>query len=57
MFGYGKKKNKDKLPVSAQATEIGKLYYKVGKDGVITTLQACLHQWKEHEITEYDIWY
>jgi hypothetical protein len=57
MFGYGKKKNKDKLPASVQATKIGKLYYKVGKDGVITNLQAWLHQWKEHKITEYDTLY
>jgi hypothetical protein len=31
------------------------LYYKVGKEGVVTNYQAWLHGWREHIITEFDV--
>jgi hypothetical protein len=45
MFGYGKKRggnNKGHQQHPNGTTETGILYYKVGKDGVITNLQAWL---------------
>jgi hypothetical protein len=31
------------------------LYYKEGKDGIITSYQAWLQGWREHKITEFDV--
>jgi hypothetical protein len=56
MFGYGKK-NHGKQPAQSQNSETGLLYYKVGKDGVITNFQSWLRGWKEHKITEYDVYF
>jgi hypothetical protein len=62
MFGYGKK-NRGKQTGQQQYNnntnnnETGLLYYKVGKDGVITNFQAWLRGWKEHKITEYDVYF
>ncbi len=36
-------------------TETGLLYYRVGKNGVMTNFQAWLPGWEEHKITEYDV--
>jgi hypothetical protein len=54
MFGYGKN-NKQKKQTQSNASEMNLLYYKVGKDGVVTNFQAWLREWKEHNITEYDV--
>jgi hypothetical protein len=56
MFGYGKK-NQTKKPNSPSHNETGLLYYKVGKDGAVTNFQAWLRGWKEHKITEYDVFF
>ena len=44
MFGYGKKQDSNNNIAGYQnnnnSNETGLLYYKVGKDGVITNLQA-----------------
>ena len=53
MFGYGKR-NQAKKPM-LNSGETGLLYYRVGKDGVMTNFQAWLRGWKEHKITEYDV--
>ena len=58
MFGYGKKRggnNKGHQQNNNGNNETGLLYYKVGKDGVITNLQAWLRGWKETKINEYDV--
>jgi hypothetical protein len=39
MFGYGKN-NKQKKLTQSNASETNLLYYKVGKDGVVTNFQA-----------------
>jgi hypothetical protein len=57
MFGYGKKRggnNKGQQQNNGN-NETGLLYYKVGKDGVVTNLQAWLRGWKETKINEYDV--
>jgi hypothetical protein len=56
MFGYGKK-NRGKQTGSSglNGNETGLLYYKVGRDGVITNFQAWLRGWKDHKIMEYDV--
>jgi hypothetical protein len=56
MFRYGKKNQAKKL-VSTSNNETGLLYYKVGKDGAVTNFQAWLRGWKEHKITEYDVFF
>jgi hypothetical protein len=57
MFGYGKKNKAAKKPDSSGCNEMGLLYYKVGKDGAITNFLAWLRGWKEHKITEYDVFF
>jgi hypothetical protein len=49
--GDGKKQQQTKKTSS----ETSLLYYKVGKDGIITNYQAWLQGWMEHEITEFDV--
>jgi hypothetical protein len=56
MFGYGEKLQARK-PDSSGRNETGLLYYKVGKDGAVTNFQAWLRGWKEHKITEYDMFF
>jgi hypothetical protein len=51
MFGYGKKQQQTKKTSS----ETSMLYYKEGKDGIITSYQAWLGGWREHKITEFDV--
>jgi hypothetical protein len=51
MFGYGKKQQQ----VKKIASETTLLYYKVGKEGVVTNYQAWLRGWREHKITEFDV--
>jgi hypothetical protein len=53
MFGYGKKLQQSKK-TSAETTI---LYYKVGKEGVMTNYQAWLRGWREHKITEFDVFF
>lgn len=53
MFGYGKKLQQSKKP-SAETTI---LYYKVGKEGVMTNYQVWLLGWREHKITEFDMFF
>lgn len=59
MFGYGKKSggnnNKGGHPQNNNNNDAGLLYYKVGKDGVVTNLQAWLRRWKETKINEFDV--
>jgi hypothetical protein len=59
MFGYGKKNRQKQAASTSSSTgnETGLLYYKVGKDGVVTNFQAWLRGWKEHKIMEYDVTY
>jgi hypothetical protein len=54
MFGYGKKAQQ---PKETSASETTLLYYKVGKEGVITNYQAWLRGWREHKITEFDVFF
>ncbi len=52
VFGYGKiQQQTTKKP----SNETSLLYYKVGKDGVITNYQAWLRGWREHKITKFDV--
>ncbi len=51
MFGYGKKHQQ----IKKTSSEMTLLYYKVGKEGVITNYQAWLRGWREHKITEFDV--
>jgi hypothetical protein len=53
MFGYGKKQQ----TMKKAAGEATPLYYKVGKEGVITNYQAWLRSWREHKITEFDVFF
>jgi len=53
MFGYGKKLQQSKK-TSAETTI---LYYKVGKEGIMTNYQAWLRGWREHKITEFDVFF
>jgi hypothetical protein len=53
MFGYGKKQQQKKA-VNNDSTL---LYYKVGKEGVVTNYQAWLRSWREHKITEFDVFF
>ena len=59
MFGYGKKQggnnNNKGYQHNNNSSETGLLYYKVGKDGVVTNLQAWLRGWKETKINQYDV--
>ena len=59
MFGYGKKQvsnnNNTGYQNNKNSNETGLLYYKVGKDGVITNLQAWIRGWKETKINQYDV--
>ncbi len=52
MFGYRKKQQQAK---KGSGNESNLLYYKVGKEGVITNYQAWLRGWREHKITEFDV--
>jgi predicted nucleic acid-binding Zn-ribbon protein len=52
MFGYGKKQQQQSKKA---LNETSLLYYKVGKEGVVTNYQAWLRGWREHKITEFDI--
>jgi hypothetical protein len=52
MFGYGKKQQQAK---KSPRSKTMLLYYKVGKEGVVTNYQAWLHGWREHKITEFDV--
>ena len=54
MFGYGKKRggHQKSQQQNNGNNETGLLYYKVGKDGVITNLQAWLRGWKETKINQ-----
>jgi hypothetical protein len=54
MFGYGKK---HQLVAKKTANETNLLYYKVGKEGVVTNYQAWLQGWREHKITEFDVFF
>jgi len=54
MFGYGKKQQQQKKMVNNDNTL---LYYKVGKEGVVTNYQAWLRSWREHKITEFDVFF
>jgi hypothetical protein len=54
MFRYGKKNQAKKQGLPSN-NEMGLLYYKVGKDGVVTNFQAWLRGWKEHKICENDV--
>jgi hypothetical protein len=54
MFGYGKRVQQ---PKKTSASETTLLYYKVGKEGVITNYQAWLRGWREHKITEFDMFF
>jgi hypothetical protein len=56
MSGYGKKNQAKKLG-SPSTNKTGLLYYKVGKDGALMNFQAWLRGWKEHKITEYDVFF
>jgi hypothetical protein len=59
MFGYGKKSggnnNKGGHPQNNNNNDARLLYYKVGKDGVVTNLQPWLCRWKETKINEFDV--
>jgi hypothetical protein len=52
MFGYRKKQQQAKENTGSEMTL---LYYKVGKEGVVTNYQAWLIGWREHNITEFDV--
>jgi len=52
MFGYRKKQQQAKENTGSEMTL---LYYKVGKEGVVTNYQAWLHGWREHKTTEFDV--
>jgi hypothetical protein len=52
MFGYGKKSQQQAKRASG---ETSLLYYKVGKEGVVTNYQSWLRGWREHKITEFDV--
>jgi hypothetical protein len=52
MFGYGKKQQ---LVAKKTSNETNLLYYKVGKEGMVTNYQAWLRGWREHKITEFDV--
>jgi hypothetical protein len=51
------KEEQAKKLVSPSNNETGLPYYKVGKDGAVTYFQTWLRGWKEHEITEYDVFF
>jgi hypothetical protein len=56
MFGYGKKNRCKQMGSSSpDGNKTGFLYYKVGRDGVITNFQAWLRGLKDHKIMEYDV--
>jgi hypothetical protein len=54
MFGYGKRAQQ---PKKTSSSEMTLLYYKVGKEGVITNYQAWLRGWREHKITEFNVFF
>jgi len=54
MFGYGKKQQ---LVAKKTSNETNLLYYKVGKEGMVTNYQAWLRGWREHKITELDVFF
>jgi hypothetical protein len=54
LFSY-RKKHQNKKTNQSRSNETGLLYYKIGKDGVVTNFQAWLRGWKEHKITDYDV--
>ena len=54
MFGYGNK-SQQKKGNQPSSNETGLLYYKIGRDGVVTNFQAWLRGWKDHKIMEYDV--
>jgi len=54
MFGYGKKQQQATKKPSSKTSL---LYYKVGKEGVVTNYQAWLRGWREHKITEFDVFF
>jgi hypothetical protein len=56
MFGYGKK-NQTRKQNSSGHNKTGLLYYNIGKAGAVTNFQAWLRGWKEHKITEYDVFF
>jgi hypothetical protein len=51
MFGYGKKSQQQAKKASGETL----LYYKVGKEGIVTNYQSWLRGWREHKITEFDV--
>ncbi len=53
MFGYSKKQQMMKKAMG----EATPLYYTAGKEGVITNYQAWLRSWREHKITEFDMFF
>jgi hypothetical protein len=53
MSCYGKKQQQIKKTSSKTTL----LYYKVGKDVVVTNYQAWLRGWREHKITEFDVFF
>jgi len=53
MFGYGKKQQQ----IKKTSSETTLLYYKIDKEGVITNYQAWLRGWREHKITEFDVFF
>ena len=59
MFGYGKKQDSNNNNTGYQnnnnSNKTGLLYYRVGKDRVITNLQAWIRGWKETKINQYDV--
>jgi hypothetical protein len=56
MFGYGNKNQAKKL-VSPSNNKTSLLYYKVGIEEAVTNFQAWRTGWKEHNITEYDVFF
>jgi len=54
MFGYGKKQQQTMKKTSSKMLL---LYYKVGKEGIVTNCEAWLRGWREHKITEFDVFF
>jgi hypothetical protein len=54
MFGYGKKQQQTMKKTSSKTSL---LYCKVEKEGIVTNYQAWLRGWREHKITEFDVFF
>jgi hypothetical protein len=59
MFQSFGKKNKQTQAVKQQSTEkvVGKLYYRIGKNGTETNFLDWFRSWKDYKITEYAVEY